>query len=92
MRPWKAVGSQRFCRNIDGAHRIDVGSHREAVDLISADLAAFRTTQKLDDVVMINLASTERQPNLPSPALATADAFERALDADDLSRSPARAD
>lgn len=83
MRPWPAIGSVDFCRNIDGAHKRVAGSHRGAIAAIQADMTSFRTAGKLSRLVMINLASTERLPDL------TADAFERALDANDAEIGPA---
>lgn len=89
MRPWKAVGSAKFCRNIDGSNKIDAKGHRAAVDLIAADLDRFRTESGVDDIVVVNLASTERWPDLSAPALNSIDAFERGLDQDDEAIGPA---
>ncbi len=92
LRPWPAVGSTKYCRNIDGdrfGHRVDAGTARAAVDAIRADLCRFRAEQQLDDVVMINLASTEARPDVTAPAFATAAGFEAALDRDDDALNPA---
>jgi myo-inositol-1-phosphate synthase len=88
MRPWKAAGSTAYCANIDGGHKLTQG-HRAAVTQIQDDLRRFREEQALDRVVVINLASTERQPNGDAGCLVSRDAFERGLDADDAAISPA---
>ena len=89
MRPWAAVGNERFCRNIQGRHLIAAKSHRAAVEIIAADLARFRTEAGAERVVMLNLASTEVWPDLSDPVLLTAEAFERGLDASDPAIGPA---
>ncbi len=89
MRPWPAVGSTDFCRNIDGAHKVAAPGHRAAVQAIQDDLARFKRAQGLDRVVMINLASTERVPDMAADCLQSPQAFERGLDRDDAAISPA---
>lgn len=89
MKPWPAVGSAKFCKNIDGQNRIVAKDHREAVDCIADDLKRFREESGVDDVVVVNLASTERWPDLDDPTLNSAAAFERGLDASDEAISPA---
>lgn len=88
MRPWKAAGSTDYCANIDGGHKLKQG-HRGAVVQIKNDLQRFREEQSLDRVVVINLASTERQPNVEAACLHSREAFERGLDTDDAAISPA---
>ncbi|MDG6077796.1 inositol-3-phosphate synthase [Erythrobacter litoralis] len=88
MRAWKAVGSKNYCANIDGNNKLE-GGHRAAVQQIKDDLARFRDEKSLDRVVVVNLASTERVPDPDSPALASRDAFEKALDNNDEAISPA---
>ncbi|QRE73701.1 inositol-3-phosphate synthase [Methylobacterium aquaticum] len=89
MKPWPAVGSAKFCKNIDGGNRIVAKDHRGAVDCIADDLKRFREESGVDDVVVVNLASTERWPDLDDPTLNSAAAFERGLDASDEAISPA---
>jgi myo-inositol-1-phosphate synthase len=88
MRAWPAVGSTAHCANIDGANKLG-GGHRAAVETIRADLDRFQREAAVDRMVMINLASTERAPPAGAEALASVDAFERGLDADDPAISPA---
>lgn len=89
MKPWPAVGSVDFCANIDGGNKIAANSHREAIRIIRGDLDRFRQEQQLDQVVMVNLASTERVPDLEAESLLSLDGFERGLDRDDPAISPA---
>jgi myo-inositol-1-phosphate synthase len=88
IRPLPAVGSLDFCRNVDGANKVTTRTHREAVERIRADIRAWRASAKVDGLVMINLASVERWPEA-TEALRSPEAFERGLDADDVSISPA---
>lgn len=89
MKPWAAVGSTDFCANIDGGNKLATSGHREAIAQIQDDLMRFKHEQKADRVVMINLASTERVPDLDADSLADIDAFERGLDRNDAAISPA---
>ena len=88
LRPWPAVSDTEWCRGVDGLHRSDATGHRARVEAIRADLRAFREEGDLDDVVVINLASTERWPDPAAPALQTIDAFEAGLDAGDEAIGP----
>ena len=89
MTPWPAVGSVDFCKNVDGGNKVVAKSHREAVNRIREDIRNHREKTGIDNVVMINLASVERWPDLSNPALRTADGFERGLDSSDAAISPA---
>jgi myo-inositol-1-phosphate synthase len=88
MKPWPAVGSRDFCRNVDGGNKI-TGTHRQAVEQIRADIRHYRQSSGVHDVVMINLASVERWPDLSLDVLQTPAAFERGLEANDAAISPA---
>ena len=89
MRPWPAVGSQDFCKNVDGTNKISGGGHRGAIEQIRADIRGFRDGSGIRNIVMINLASVERWPDLKLDVLQTPAAFERGLDAEDPAISPA---
>ena len=89
MKPWPAVGSVDFCRNVDGSNKVAVKSHREAVDCIRADIRRYRQDSKIENLVVINLASVERWPDKGATALQTPEAFERGLDGTDPAISPA---
>ncbi len=89
MRPWRAVGSERFCKNIVGRNMVAASNHRAAVERIVEDLERFRRESGVDRVVVINLASTERWPDLGAKALQTPNDFERGLDESDEAIGPA---
>ncbi|HZF74364.1 MAG TPA: inositol-3-phosphate synthase [Acetobacteraceae bacterium] len=86
--PRPGVASEAFCRRITGANLRPVRGHREAVAAIVEDLTRMRAANDLDGLVMVNLASVERVP-ADAPVLATPEAFERGLDADDPAIGPA---
>ncbi len=88
MKPWPAVGSQDFCKNVDGSNKI-AGGHRAAVDQIRADIRGFSDKSGVRNLVMVNLASVERWPDLKLEVLQSAVAFERGLDTNDPAISPA---
>jgi len=88
MKPWAAVGSKDFCKNVDGANKI-TGSHRDAVDQLRQDIRNYRQSTGHRDVVVVNLASVERWPDLNAPVLQDPAAFERGLDDGDPAISPA---
>ena len=89
MKPWPAVGSLDFCKNVDGGNKIVAKSHREAVDRIRDDIRRYREDTGIADVVMVNLASVERWPDKNAVALNTPEGFEAGLDSSDPVISPA---
>ncbi len=89
IRPRPAVGSADFCANIDGDHRIGSAGHRATIDRLQLDLADMRKKHGLERLVVINLASVERLPDLDAPCLKSLAAFEHGLDSDDAAISPA---
>ena len=89
MRPWAAVGSGRFCKTISGRNMVKAGTHREAVEMITADLQRFKQESGVDRVVVLNLASTESWPDLEAETLNSLPAFERGLDSTDDAIGPA---
>ena len=88
VRPWPAIGSQDFCANIDGDNKLGKCSHRDAIARIQDDLARFRDDRGFQDLVVINLASTERMPDT-TDSLSSIDGFEKGLDGNDPAISPA---
>ena len=89
MRPWTASSNTDFCRNVVGSSTKNARGLRAQANAILEDLTRFKAEQKLDRVVVVNVASTERPVNLALPQFATPEAFEAALDADDPNVSPA---
>jgi myo-inositol-1-phosphate synthase len=86
--PWPAAADPDYCRNAHGSNVVPVAAKRGRVDAIREDLARFREAEGLDRVVVVNLASTERWPDLTAASLQTPEAFEQALDRDDPEISP----
>ena len=89
MKPWPAVGSVEFCRNVDGGNKVAAKSHREAVERIRDDIRRYREGSGIEDLVVVNLASVERWPDLDAAVLQSPEAFETGLDSSDAAISPA---
>ncbi len=89
MKPWPAVGSVDFCKNVDGGNKVVAKSHREAVDRIRDDIRRYRETSGIENIVMVNLASVERWPDQGLSVLHTPEGFEKGLDSSDPAISPA---
>jgi myo-inositol-1-phosphate synthase len=87
--PWPAAGDADFCRGVTGDNVVVAEGRRAQAAAVREDLRRFRDSEGLDGLVVVNLASTERWPDLGAPALATPEAFEAGLDADDRAISPA---
>jgi len=81
--PWAGLENSGFTPALPGANLLPLNSYRSAIETIRARLDTFQRDNALDEVVVINLASTERAPDLTLPCFATLDDFERALDAND---------
>ena len=77
IKPWPAIGDERFLSLIDGENKI-AGGHREAIDTLRKNLAEFKGW--CDSVVVINLASTEKLAAERNEAFESLDAFEKGLD------------
>src|SRR3954471_20151436 len=71
MKPWPAVGSVDFCKNVDGANKVAAKSHRDAVDRIRDDIRRYRESTGIQNLVMVNLASVERWPDKAASVLGT---------------------
>ena len=82
-RPWAGLENSSFSPQLAGSNMLSLNSFRSAIDTIRADLVAFQRDKALDEVVVANLASTERAPDLTLPCFANLDEFERALDANE---------
>ncbi|MFI5837225.1 inositol-3-phosphate synthase [Micromonospora sp. NPDC051300] len=81
--PWPAVADPAYCRNATGANAVPIGPLRERVAHLRGDLARFRAETSAQQIVVVNLASTEARPDPASPTLRTLAGFEAGLDADD---------
>ncbi|MCW5960051.1 MAG: inositol-3-phosphate synthase [Pyrinomonadaceae bacterium] len=85
--PWKAAVDERFLSNIEGGNFLPSKDHREVIKNIVNDLKKFQ--EICDQVVVINLASTEKLVDESSEEYSSLAAFENALDAGSENISPA---
>ncbi len=80
LRPGTVVGSgDRIKALADDSAAVIVETPREAVARAQADIEAFARAEKLDRVVVVNVASTEPPPDRPIPT--DPDELDRLLDA-----------
>ncbi len=89
IKPWRAVGNKEFLIRVEGENVFSDNSHRRVIEKIRQDLIDFRKRENLDEVVVINLGSTEKLPDEGSEIFNSIDGFERALDDDSKEISPA---
>ncbi len=87
IKPWRAVGNKEFLANIEGENIFTNHSHREVVAKIQADLQSFK--KLCDQVVVINLASTEKLAAEGNEIFNSIADFEKALDENSKEISPA---
>jgi myo-inositol-1-phosphate synthase len=88
MKPWPAVFSGEYAANIKGENVVKVKNYREELATIEKHITDFKKANDCDTVVMVNLASTERYQELTDAHKSLA-AFEKGIDANDSSISPA---
>lgn len=86
IKPWPAIGNERFLSLIDGENKIS-GGHRSVIEKLRGDLAGFKT--RCDSVVVINLASTEKLAAEGNEIFNSFAGFEQALDENSPDISPA---
>jgi len=87
VKPWAAIGNDKFLSNIAGENRVTDTSHRASIARLRNDLSSFR--EKVDSVVVINLASTEKLAAEGNEIFNSLAGFEAALDANSADISPA---
>ena len=87
IKPWPAAHTAAFCRPLIGENILPAESFRSAIQEIVETLDDFRRQNGLDEIVVVNLASTERMPDLTKPCFESLSAFESAIDANDPSIS-----
>ena len=87
IKPWRAVGNKKFLENIEGENTFTNLSHREIIAKIQADLQSFK--KDCDQVVVINLASTEKLAAEGNEIFNSIADFEKALDENSAEISPA---
>ena len=88
IKPWRAVGNKSFLENIEGENQFALeNSHREIIEKIQTDLQEFK--KSCDEVVVINLASTEKLADEGNEIFNSIADFEKALDENSKKISPA---
>jgi myo-inositol-1-phosphate synthase len=87
IKPWRAVGNKQFLENIEGENIFTNLTHREVIAKIRTDLQSFKKT--CDQVVVINLASTEKLADEGNEIFNSLSGFEKALDENSTEISPA---
>ncbi|WP_420460492.1 inositol-3-phosphate synthase [Neolewinella sp.] len=87
MRPWPAISNRNYCEGVVGAAD-STETHRELVADIQNRLREF-AAEIGGRVVVINLASTEHAIDPKENIYQSVDAFERGVEANDTSISPA---
>jgi myo-inositol-1-phosphate synthase len=85
IKPWTALGDERFLSLIDGENKLGSNGHRATVEKLRSDLAEFKLRN--DSVVVINLASTEKLAAEGNEVFNSLEGFEKALNdnSDDIS-------
>lgn len=87
IRPGVLLGTEAEVTAFAGARVDDAETPRQALERLRRDLREFARSEHLDQVVVVNLASTEAEPG--GPALESLAALRAALDADDAEGVPA---
>ena len=88
IKPWRAIENKDFLANIEGENKFaETNSHRETIEKISKDLREFK--KSCDQVVVINLASTEKLADEGNEIFNSLADFEKALDENASEISPA---
>ncbi|MGI8883342.1 MAG: inositol-3-phosphate synthase [Pyrinomonadaceae bacterium] len=88
-KPLAAVCNSAFCHNIEGKNVIAADNHYLCIEAVREDIRRFKNEQNIENVVMINLASTESLVNKDSETFATLENFEKALGENSAEISPA---
>jgi myo-inositol-1-phosphate synthase len=88
LKPWPAMFSRAYSENVVGDHVVAKTRFRDQIAAVEQNVEDFRRTNKLERVVMVNLASTESFLD-PSAVHGDLDAFEAGLDGNDPAITPA---
>lgn len=86
-KPWPGIGNSAFVTNIEGENRIAANGHRAAIERIVGNLDELKQT--CENVVVINLASTEKLAVEGNEVFNSLSDFEKALDEHSTEISPA---
>ena len=88
-KPLAAIVNSEFCHNIEGKNVFAAVNHSAAIEKVREDIRRFRNESGADNVVMINLASTESFVDKDSQTFKTLRDFEKALGENSAEISPA---
>lgn len=89
IKPWRAVGNKEFLARIEGENIFSDNSHRSVIERMREDLRNFRVREGCDEVVVINLGSTEKLADEGNEIFNSTADFEKALDENSREISPA---
>jgi myo-inositol-1-phosphate synthase len=87
VRPWPAVFDRQYVKRLDGPNVKHGRGKRDLVEQLRADIRSFMRDQGAERAVMLWCGSTEAYQQ-ESAAHSSIAAFERALDADDVTLTP----
>ena len=87
IRPMKAAFDREYVKNISADNTLGTIDKRAMLNAIREDIHRFRDDKKVDRIVMIWCASTEKFIE-PGPAHQNLEAFEKAIDANDPTIAP----
>ena len=82
IRPWPAVFDRRYVKRLDGPNVKKGRNKRDLADQVRADIQTFKKDHGLNRMVLVWCGSTEVYLT-ESPAHATIESFEKALEAND---------
>ena len=82
IKPWPAVFDQRYVKRLQGPNVKKGKNKKDLAEQLRADIRNFKKERGLDRMVMVWCGSTEVYMT-ETPAHATIESFERALEADD---------
>jgi myo-inositol-1-phosphate synthase len=82
IRPWPAVFDQRYVKRLDGPNVKKGKNKKDLAEQVISDIRTFKSDHELDRLVMVWCGSTEIFMT-ESPAHATIESFERALEEND---------
>ncbi|MDQ6786504.1 MAG: inositol-3-phosphate synthase [Acidobacteriota bacterium] len=89
IKPWRAASNKEFLVRVKGENVFSDNSHRSIIEKIKQDLRDFRAREKCDEVVVVNLGSTEKLADEGNEIFNSIAGFEKALDEDSKEISPA---
>ena len=89
LSPWPAVGNERFCREVTGESQVTTSGHQETIEVLQRDLHRFKDENDLDNLVVVNLASTEARADPSLPVYGSEEAFRDGIKDDHEAISPA---